>query len=53
MAEGFVLYAKFARNDLRSKPKGLAGDLKGSIGMQQHCHLNKSLVKFGRFSTDC
>jgi len=48
-----VPHAKSAEIDLRSKPNGLAGGPKDSIGMPQHWHLNKSLVKFGRFSTDC
>jgi hypothetical protein len=48
-----VLHTKSAENDLPSKPKGLAGGSKDFIRMQQHRRLNKSLVKFVRFSTDC
>ena len=53
MGKVSVLHVKSAQNNLRSKPKRLAGGSKDSVDMRQHRYLNKSALKFGRFSTNC
>ena len=48
-----MLHVKSVEIDLQSKPDGLTEGQNDLLDVWQQCHLNKSLVKFGRFSTDC
>jgi hypothetical protein len=48
-----VLRVKSDEIDLRIKPIGLAEGPRNSTCLRQQHHLNQSLVKIGRFSTDC